>query len=269
MLQLGIFFLVVGSAGAQSLVRQVEIAPDGSVAQRRSTGQRTARRTGQHLQQHAKVEQHAEQHAEWGHRDPSSPESVQHRTEVYSALTKALAFFWENDVRAFPRNGLLLGIMRSKGFMPFDRDPDLAILDVDKSKFDNLASWQENVAGWPNADVVVWRTTATHVHTHANSGLSTNASQAFPLEDFTNLVSVPFYCSEVKVPRGSEHYLDAMYGAGWKTSMINKCNDPEGELFKQEAVRCTWGCYEGAIGEPYKSAPSRGNISTAVCANGR
>jgi len=205
-----------------------------------------------------------------GYGDTSSPERVQRRTEVYSALTKLLDHFWKNGVRAFPTNGLLMGIMRSGGFIPYDRDIDIAILDVDKPKLDKLPGWYVDVGGWPIADVHAWTTNSTHVLNDALEVFGSyphQSSKAFPLDDFTNFVSVPFYCGEIKVPRGSEHYLDASYGASWKNTMINKCNDPRGEQFKIASERCTWACYEGAMGQPYESAPSRGKIDPAVCAN--
>lgn len=197
-----------------------------------------------------------------GYGDIDSPERMKSRGDVYLALTELLDNFWSHGVRAFPVFGLLLGIARSGGFIPFDRDNDLAILDVDKPKYDQIKGWYRNVGGFPLADVQVWTTDAsqTMVQTEASTALPVHPSLTLPLEDLTNFVNISFYCRTIRVPRGYEKYLALSYGADWNATQINKCNNPEGDLFRTDPAKCTWTCYEGAMEFPYKSTPSRGEI---------
>lgn len=225
------------------------------------------------------------------------------RTDMFEALKATYLKLQSAGIPVFPRNGLLLSIVRDQGFLRSDFDTDMAILDI---HWDKLVAASKNVdfspyvlilqprkqsftfyldsglsAGkslpWPVMDGAIWNTKGGTVVPHNVSMPETyhhveTALNGFPIADWDTFETMDFYCLPVKVPRGYGTYLTSIYGEDWAKVAKNKCSGSGGSLYKSHPKQCRLAAYAGAKQLPVEMGVGRkfrGEISNSSCVGGQ
>merc|ERR1712046_284689 len=67
----------------------------------------------------------------------------------------------------------------------------------------------------------------------------------FPAK-FSDMTWAPFYTAKAPILPNFKEFLDGVYGAKWSCAAINKCNAPDGTLFKKDPGHCDMVAYKGA-----------------------
>lgn len=200
----------------------------------------------------------------------------------------------------FSRGGTLLSTLRNQGWMPWDYDSDFALaadteeqaklyvqelkdyLEGRDALFDVTISasatgfWVKhmNVSEWPVADGVIfyrrkeeeesgekaWNERAASFEC---AGLVNVPARFLPAK-FDDMTWEPFYDTEAPIPPNSTEFLDKIYGETWRCEAFNKCNSPDGALFKKDPSHCDMALYKGAKEYPlHTCGPSmqRGTVT--------
>merc|ERR1740129_219426 len=207
--------------------------------------------------------------------DVTDTEAVSMRSHSFVEMVRILEDMWRRGIRAFPAAGTMLGAARAGGFLPFDRDVDIAILDTDSAALSKAASfikYSYDVEGWGSYSLYTLAVKGDRVSAITKGlfpnidGPGDDPSRSLPLSMFTNFTTLQFYCYTMRVPVGFEAYLAVAYGPRWCDEMVNRCNGSKGKIFAKDAERCTYAGFKGSVTFPHRSPPFyRGEIAPWAC----
>lgn len=75
-------------------------------------------------------------------------------------------------------------------------------------------------------------------------------------QTFEEVEWTPWYDTQAPIPPNAQQYLSTCYGEDWTCVAINKCNKPDGGLYKMDPRHCDMPCYAGAHDYPLRTCGS-------------
>lgn len=217
---------------------------------------------------------------------PSARDATAARSRRYPATKQFLEAVHHLKLPFFLRGGTLLSTLRNQGWMPWDYDFDvglaadteeqaehyvLELKDYLKSKDGQFTvtfnvsarSFRVNhwhVSEWPVADGLIFFRRKEEEESGEESWNErapsyeckelVNVPARFLPVQFDDMTWQPFYDTKAPIPPNSQEFLDKIYGKSWSCEAFNKCNHPDGALFKKDAEHCRMPLYKGAEDYP-------------------
>lgn len=216
-----------------------------------------------------------------------SARATEMRGRQYPPTKQFLEAVQHLQLPLFLRAGTLLATIRNQGWMPYDYDFDVALAADSEDQADEyvqkLKSYLERqdsgfsvthhagkedfvvehanqAGGWPIADGVIFfrreaeensgETSWNERKSSFQASNLVNLPRRFLPSEFGNMTWEPFYDTVAPAPPNFREFLDGIYGENWRCEAVNKCNEPNGMLFKEDPKHCKYSLYAGAADYP-------------------